>query len=35
LEVREARELVADFDYTVFIGLEEKADVTVVDDGRI
>jgi hypothetical protein len=35
LEVREAGELVADFDYTVFIGLEEEADIAVIDDGRI
>lgn len=29
---REARELVADFDDAVLVGLEEKADVAVVDD---
>jgi hypothetical protein len=32
---REAGELVANFDYTMFVGLEEKADVAVVDDGSV
>lgn len=32
---REAGELVANFDYTMFIGLEEEADVAIVDDGSV
>jgi hypothetical protein len=31
LEARETRELVAHFDDTVFVGLEEESHVTIVD----
>lgn len=35
LVAREAWELIADFDYTVLVGLEEEADVAVIHDGDV